>query len=76
MEFLFQTFNINQMVMEVHNKQMGHAQGLNNKNEMGENLICKRKNIAFIRHNYIIKYLALFAGIHFLFILHNKTTGT
>lgn len=40
-----------------------------------ENLICKRKNIALIRHNYIIKYLPLFAGIHFIFISHNKNSG-
>lgn len=40
-----------------------------------ENLICKIKNIALIRHNYIIKYLPLFSGIRFIFILHNKTVG-
>lgn len=60
----------------MHNKQPRHTHGLNNKNEMGENLICKIKNIAFIRHSYIIKYLPLFAGIHFIVILHDKTVNT
>jgi len=41
-----------------------------------ENLICKIKNLALIRHNYIIKYLPLFSGIHFAFVLHHKTVGT